>query len=56
MFAFDRDRLTKNDAIGTAFLNLSKMSYSGGDMEGTHVLWHLFLSLCVLNCYLPCEF
>ncbi|XP_061602091.1 myoferlin isoform X2 [Cololabis saira] len=32
---YDWDRLTKNDAIGTVFLNLSKMSYSGGEMEDT---------------------
>ncbi|CAG6017075.1 unnamed protein product [Menidia menidia] len=32
---YDWDRLTKDDAIGTTFLNLSKMSYSGGDIENT---------------------
>ncbi|KAM4591429.1 myoferlin [Odontesthes bonariensis] len=32
---YDWDRLTKDDAIGTTFLNLSKMSYSGGDIEET---------------------
>ncbi|XP_028279715.1 myoferlin isoform X2 [Parambassis ranga] len=30
---YDWDRLTKNDAIGTTFLNLSKMSSSGGEIE-----------------------
>ncbi|KAM8859827.1 myoferlin isoform 4-T4 [Spinachia spinachia] len=30
---YDRDRLTKDDAIGTTFLNLSKMSSSGGEIE-----------------------
>lgn len=30
---YDWDRLTKNDAIGTAFLNLSAMSSSGGEIE-----------------------
>ncbi|XP_070833559.1 myoferlin isoform X2 [Chaetodon trifascialis] len=30
---YDWDRLTKNDAIGTAFLNLSTMSSSGGEIE-----------------------
>ncbi|XP_069548793.1 myoferlin [Brachyistius frenatus] len=32
---YDWDRLTKNDAIGTTFLNLSKMSSSGGEVEDT---------------------
>ncbi|XP_072247032.1 myoferlin [Leuresthes tenuis] len=32
---YDWDRLTKDDAIGTTFLNLSKMSHSGGDIEDT---------------------
>ena len=31
---FFRDRLTKNDVIGTAFLNLSKIASSGGEIEG----------------------
>ncbi|XP_031733793.1 myoferlin [Anarrhichthys ocellatus] len=30
---YDWDRLTKDDAIGTTFLNLSKMSSSGGEIE-----------------------
>nr|XP_046257071.1 myoferlin [Scatophagus argus] len=30
---YDWDRLTKDDAIGTAFLNLSTMSSSGGETE-----------------------
>ncbi|MEQ2276259.1 hypothetical protein XENORESO_016523 [Xenotaenia resolanae] len=30
---YDWDRLSKDDAIGTIFLNLSKMSYSGGEIE-----------------------
>ncbi|XP_034538293.1 myoferlin [Notolabrus celidotus] len=30
---YDWDRLTKNDAIGTTFLNLSTMSSSGGEIE-----------------------
>ncbi|XP_063347132.1 myoferlin [Pelmatolapia mariae] len=32
---YDWDRLTKDDAIGTAFLNLSKISSSGGEIEET---------------------
>ncbi|XP_070771991.1 myoferlin isoform X2 [Enoplosus armatus] len=35
---FDWDRLTKDDAIGTTFLNLSTMSSSGGEIEGDHVI------------------
>ncbi|PWA26023.1 hypothetical protein CCH79_00001684 [Gambusia affinis] len=30
---YDWDRLSKDDAIGTTFLNLSKMSCSGGEIE-----------------------
>uniref|UniRef100_UPI0037E7FE4C myoferlin isoform X2 n=1 Tax=Semicossyphus pulcher TaxID=241346 RepID=UPI0037E7FE4C len=30
---YDWDRLTRNDAIGTTFLNLSTMSSSGGEIE-----------------------
>ncbi|XP_028983374.1 myoferlin [Betta splendens] len=30
---FDWDRLTKDDAVGTMFLNLGKISSSGGDIE-----------------------
>ncbi|XP_042357528.1 myoferlin [Plectropomus leopardus] len=30
---YDWDRLTKDDAIGSTFLNLSKMSSSGGEIE-----------------------
>ncbi|KAM4607196.1 myoferlin isoform 2-T2 [Polymixia lowei] len=32
---FDWDRLTKNDAIGTTFLNLNKIASSGGEIEDT---------------------
>ncbi|KAM9326418.1 myoferlin [Gastrophryne carolinensis] len=31
---FDWDRLTKNDAVGTTCLSLSKIAASGGDLEG----------------------
>ncbi|XP_033881790.3 myoferlin isoform X3 [Acipenser ruthenus] len=30
---FDWDRLTRNDAVGTTYLNLSKIASSGGDFE-----------------------
>lgn len=36
-FTLIRDRLTKDDAIGTAFLNLSTMSSSGGEIEGNNL-------------------
>ncbi|XP_037552968.1 myoferlin-like [Nematolebias whitei] len=32
---YDWDRLSKDDAIGTEFLNLSKMSHYGGELEDT---------------------
>lgn len=35
-FTLIRDRLTKDDPIGTAFLNLSTMSSSGGEIEGNN--------------------
>ncbi|KAK3573905.1 hypothetical protein QTP86_033047 [Hemibagrus guttatus] len=31
---FDWDRFTSNDTVGTTFLNLSKISSSGGEVEG----------------------
>ncbi|XP_062330307.1 myoferlin-like isoform X4 [Osmerus eperlanus] len=31
---FDWDRLTRNDAIGTTYLNLAKIASSGGEIEG----------------------
>uniref|UniRef100_A0A4W5PXI0 Myoferlin n=1 Tax=Hucho hucho TaxID=62062 RepID=A0A4W5PXI0_9TELE len=33
---FDWDRLTRNDVIGTTFLNLTKIASSGGEIEGMH--------------------
>ncbi|XP_030610233.1 myoferlin-like isoform X2 [Archocentrus centrarchus] len=32
---FDWDRLTRNDAVGTTYLNLSKIASSGGEVEAT---------------------
>lgn len=32
-----RDRLTGNDAIGTAYLNLANIASSGGEIEGNHL-------------------
>lgn len=36
-FVLIRDCLTRDDAIGTAFLNLSTMSSSGGEIEGNNL-------------------
>ncbi|XP_031699126.1 myoferlin-like isoform X3 [Anarrhichthys ocellatus] len=36
MTVFDWDRLTGNDAIGTTYLNLSKIASSGGEIEEEH--------------------
>jgi len=33
-FSFCRDRLTKNDVVGTTYLSLSKIASSGGEVEG----------------------
>ncbi|KAL6095247.1 myof [Pungitius sinensis] len=33
---FDWDRLTGNDAVGTAYLNLAKIASSGGEIEEEH--------------------
>lgn len=33
-FLFSRDRLTKNDIVGTTYLSLSKIAFSGGELEG----------------------
>ncbi|XP_019902368.2 myoferlin isoform X3 [Esox lucius] len=33
---FDWDRLTKNDSIGTTYLNLSQIASSGGEIEEKH--------------------
>lgn len=36
-----RDRLTGNDAVGTTYLNLTKIASSGGEIEGTPIsLFH----------------
>uniref|UniRef100_A0A8D0APZ2 Myoferlin n=1 Tax=Sander lucioperca TaxID=283035 RepID=A0A8D0APZ2_SANLU len=50
------DRLSKDDAIGTFFFNLSKMSSSGGEIEGNHTqgLYIGFLPAfgpCYVNLY-----
>ncbi|XP_031416619.1 myoferlin isoform X1 [Clupea harengus] len=33
---FDWDRLTRNDAVGTTYLNLAKIASSGGEVEDEH--------------------
>ncbi|XP_026170896.1 myoferlin isoform X7 [Mastacembelus armatus] len=33
---FDWDRLTRNDAVGTTYLNLSRIASSGGEIEEEH--------------------
>ncbi|XP_036404450.1 myoferlin-like isoform X2 [Megalops cyprinoides] len=33
---FDWDRLTRNDAVGTTYLNLTKIASSGGEVEDNH--------------------
>lgn len=34
-----RDRLTGNDAVGTTYLNLTEIASSGGEIEGTGLLF-----------------
>ncbi|XP_040217713.1 myoferlin isoform X3 [Rana temporaria] len=51
---FDWDRLSKNDAIGTTSLSLSKIAASGGEMEGVNEKEVGFLPTfgpCYLNLY-----
>ncbi|KAM4637060.1 myoferlin isoform 2-T2 [Discoglossus pictus] len=51
---YDWDRLTKNDAVGTINLSLSKISSSGGEAEGTGTKEVGFLPTfgpCYLNLY-----
>ncbi|CAM9284115.1 unnamed protein product, partial [Lampetra planeri] len=49
---FDWDRLTKNDAIGTTFLNLSQMSSAGGELEGERQVGFLpAFGPCYVNLY-----
>lgn len=43
-FTLGRDRLTRDDAIGTTFLNLSQMSSSGGEIEGNYV-FYIFVTI-----------
>ncbi|XP_028323587.1 myoferlin [Gouania willdenowi] len=35
---YDKDRVTRDDAIGTTFLNLRQMSSSGGEFEGSNAV------------------
>lgn len=39
-FPLIRDCLTKDDAIGTTFLNLSTISSSGGEIEGNNLSYY----------------
>ncbi|KAM3862781.1 myoferlin [Diretmus argenteus] len=52
---YDWDRLTKNDAIGTTFLNLSKIASSGGEIEvstaGSEVGFLPAFGPCYVNLY-----
>lgn len=50
LFTLGRDRLTRDDAIGTTFLNLSKMSSSGGEAEGNHAIY-IFVMIVVTPCF-----
>lgn len=46
---FCRDRLTKDDAVGTTFLNLSKISSSGGEMDGNFVMMQYDIYIYGIN-------
>uniref|UniRef100_A0A665VP25 Myoferlin like n=1 Tax=Echeneis naucrates TaxID=173247 RepID=A0A665VP25_ECHNA len=48
---YDWDRLTRNDAIGTTFLNLAKMSSSGGEIEASEVGFLPAFGPCYVNLY-----
>lgn len=45
-FFIVRDRFTKDDAIGTIFLDLNKMSSFGGEVEG-NAIYSFLPFLCV---------
>uniref|UniRef100_M3ZLA4 Myoferlin n=1 Tax=Xiphophorus maculatus TaxID=8083 RepID=M3ZLA4_XIPMA len=48
---YDWDRLSKDDAIGTTFLNLSKMSCSGGEIEASEGGFLPAFGPCYVNLY-----
>uniref|UniRef100_A0A8B9NQM2 Myoferlin n=1 Tax=Accipiter nisus TaxID=211598 RepID=A0A8B9NQM2_9AVES len=50
-FSFCRDRLTKNDVVGTTYLSLSKIASSGGEVEETEVGFLPTFGPCYLNFY-----
>ncbi|XP_039632392.1 myoferlin-like [Polypterus senegalus] len=49
---YDWDRLNKNDIVGTAFLSLSKIASSGGEVEGESEMGFLpAFGPCYINLY-----
>uniref|UniRef100_A0A8C3MLK6 Uncharacterized protein n=1 Tax=Geospiza parvula TaxID=87175 RepID=A0A8C3MLK6_GEOPR len=55
-FLFCRDRLTKNDVVGTTYLSLSKIASSGGEVEGNCLssVSHYLLLFGFLPTFGPC--
>lgn len=44
-YPLSRDRLTRNDAVGTMFLNLASIASSGGEVEGMTFRLHISVTV-----------
>lgn len=53
-FFLFRDRLTKNDVVGTTYLSLSKIASSGGEIEGNWAVHNIIFSCVGRNSKVQC--